>query len=147
MFLVASGVGTTFFTVGTLAVSMAQRQGYKMPPAVMVLSLVGGLLALGAGVLILRYTRPRSARGAAQALLADGRQPVLFLRSFADDDTAAQVEDVAPVNIHSREEQLAAALGAVGPVIAVGRPGSRCRCWGRRGSTCRSTTGSRRYCG
>ncbi|MGC0318733.1 transferase [Kitasatospora acidiphila] len=123
VFLVASGVGTTFFTVGTLAVSMAQRQGYKMPPEVMVLSLVGGLLALGAGVLILRYTRPRSARGAAQALLADGRQPVLFLRSFADDDTAAQVEDVAPVNIHSREEQLAAALGAVGPVIAVGRPG------------------------
>ncbi|TQF02357.1 transferase [Kitasatospora acidiphila] len=122
LFLAASGVGSTFFTAGFFAVTTAQRQGYKMPPEAMVLLLVGGLLALGAGILILRYTRPRSARGAAQALLADGRQPVLFLRSFADDGTGAQVDDMAAVNIHSREEQLAAVLGAVGPVIAVGDP-------------------------
>ncbi|WP_331737268.1 transferase (plasmid) [Streptomyces sp. NBC_00984] len=124
LFLVASGIGYGLFTAGLIAAGMGQRQGYKMPPLAFVLLLAGGLAALGAGVLILRYTRPRSARGAAQALLADGRDPVLYLRSFADDDAAAQVDDSgAYVSIHSREEQLTAALGAVGPVITVGRPG------------------------
>ncbi|MGW7041541.1 transferase [Streptomyces avermitilis] len=124
VYLVASGVGYGLFAGGAIAANTAQRQGTKMPPVVFMLLLVGGLAALGAGVLILRHTRPRSARGAAQALLADGRQPVLYLRSFADDDTAAQVDDSAAyVSIHSREEQLAGALGAVGPVITVGRPG------------------------
>ncbi|MFF7603146.1 transferase [Streptomyces mirabilis] len=124
VFLVASGVGYGLFAGGIFAASVAQRNGNKMPPLAFMLLLVGGLVALGAGVLILRYTRPRSARGAAQALLADGREPVLYLRSFADDDTAAQVDDSAAyVSIHSREEQLTGALSAVGPVITVGRPG------------------------
>ncbi|WP_025357717.1 hypothetical protein [Kutzneria albida] len=123
VFLAASGAGYGLFAAGFFAVTMAQRQGYKLPVATQVLLLPCGLAALGAGFLVLRYSRPRSARGAAQALLADGREPVLYLRSFADDDSAARVEDGAPVNLHSREEQLAGALGAVGPVIAVGRPG------------------------
>ncbi len=124
VFLLASGAGYVLFTAGCIAVSGAQRQGYTMAPMTMVGVLVGGLATLGAGLLSLRYTRPRSVRGAAQALLADGRQPVLYLRSFADDDAAAQVDDsVSFVSIHSREEQLTAALGAVGPVITVGRPG------------------------
>ncbi|MET7799049.1 transferase [Streptomyces decoyicus] len=122
-FLVGSWVGYVLFTTGTFTVTMAQQRGYKLPLEAQVLLLLGGLAALGAGVLILRYCRPRSARSAAQALLADGRQPVLYLRSFADDDTAARVDDGAPVNLHSREEQLAGALSAFGPVIAVGRPG------------------------
>ncbi|GAA1931410.1 transferase [Streptantibioticus ferralitis] len=123
VFLAASGVGYGLFTAGFLAVSTAQRQGYKMTLAAQVLLLPCGLAALGAGILVLRYTRPRSAGGAVQALLADGRRPVLYLRSFNDDDSAARVDDVAAVNIHSREEQLAGALGTLGPVIAVGRPG------------------------
>ncbi|MFF4508053.1 transferase [Streptomyces sp. NPDC001401] len=124
MFVVAGAAGYGLFAGGAIAATTAQRQGYKLPPVDFVLLLVGGLAALGVGVLLLRYTRPRSARGAAQALLADGRKPVLYLRSFADDDTAAQVDDSAAyVSLHSREEQLAGALGAVGPVITVGRPG------------------------
>ncbi|MFC9926569.1 transferase [Streptomyces sp. NPDC127190] len=124
LFLVASGVGYVLFASGVIAVSTAQRKGSDMPPTAFMLSLVGGLAALGAGVLILRPSRPRSARGAAQALLADGRRPVLYLRSFTDDDTTAQVDDSAAfIGLHSREEQLTGALGAVGPVITVGRPG------------------------
>ncbi|MEV0375165.1 transferase [Streptomyces sp. NPDC050636] len=122
VFLVANSVGYALFATGFLAASMSQQQGHKMPLEEQVLLLAGGLAALGSGVLTLRYTRPRSARGAAQALLADGRRPVLYLRSFDDDDTTNQVDDGAVVNIHSREEQLAGALGAVGPVIAVGKP-------------------------
>ncbi|MCX5208833.1 transferase [Kitasatospora sp. NBC_00240] len=123
LFLAAGSVGYTLFIGGFMAVSMVQRNGRELPPATQILMLPLGLAALGAGFLILRYTRPRSTRGAARALQADGRRPVLYLRSFADDHTAAQVDDGTALNIHSREEQLAAALGAFGPVIAVGRPG------------------------
>ncbi|MEU9483407.1 transferase [Streptomyces decoyicus] len=123
VFLVGSWVGYGLFATGTFTVTMAQQRGHELPLEAQVPLLLGGLGALGASALILRCCRPRSARSAAQALLADGRQPVLYLRSFADDDTAARVDDGAPVNLHSREEQLAAALSAFGPVIAVGRPG------------------------
>ncbi|WP_457033984.1 transferase [Kitasatospora sp. P5_F3] len=123
LFLTASSIGYTLFGCGFIAVGTAQRSGYKQPLAAQILMLPLGLAAVGAGFLILKYARPRSTRGAARALQADGRQPVLYLRSFADDHTAAQIDDGIPLNIHSREEQLAAALGAFGPVIAVGRPG------------------------
>ncbi|MGW2599921.1 transferase [Streptomyces klenkii] len=123
VFVAASGAGYALFTAGFFAVTMAQQRGHKMPLAAQVLLLPGGLAALGAGFLVLRYSRPRSARGAVRALLADGRRPVLYLRSFADDHTAAQVDDGPNLNIHSREEQLAGVLGAFGPVIAVGKPG------------------------
>ncbi|MGW1871481.1 hypothetical protein ACWCPS_38930 [Streptomyces mauvecolor] len=122
LFLTANGAGCVLFTAGCFAASAAQQQGDRMSPEALVGSLVGGLLAIWAGTVVLRATRPRAARGAAQELLADGRRPVLFLRSFDDDRTAAQVEDAADLHIHSREEQLAAALKAVGPVIAVSPP-------------------------
>ncbi|MGW2403173.1 transferase [Streptomyces sp. NPDC001739] len=123
VFLAGSWVGYGLFATGSLAAATSEQRGYTMPLETQVLLLLGGLAALGAGVLVLRHCRPRSARSAAQALLADGRKPVLYLRSFADDDTAASVDDGVPVNIHSREEQLAGALSAFGPVIAVGKPG------------------------
>ncbi|MFI6898190.1 transferase [Streptomyces sp. NPDC050256] len=124
VFLLASSVGYVLLVAGFITVSTAQRRGHEMSPLRLMLSLVGGLAVFGAAVLILRYTRPRSVRGAARALLADGRQPVLYLRSFADDDVAAQVDDSGSfISLHSREEQFTAALGAVGPVITVGRPG------------------------
>ncbi|MEV5598021.1 transferase [Streptomyces sp. NPDC052496] len=124
VFLAADGLGYGLFAGGFLVAGAAQRKGTALSPPAFVLLLIGGLAALGAGVVILRWARPRSARGAVQALLADGREPVLYLRSFADDDAAAQVDDAGSyISLHSREEQLAGALGAVGPVITVGRPG------------------------
>ncbi|MFE7302774.1 transferase [Streptomyces sp. NPDC057579] len=124
VFLLASSAGYVLLAGGAIAVGTAQRRGYEVSPTLLMLWLVGGLAAIGAGVLSLRYTRPRSVRGAARALLVDGRKPVLYLRSFADDDTAAHVDDSASfVSLHSREEQFTAALGAVGPLITVGRPG------------------------
>ncbi|MFJ3219514.1 transferase [Kitasatospora sp. NPDC086801] len=125
LFLTASSAGYALFVGGIILAGTAQRTGtdQRTGTAAQLLMLPAGLAALGAGFLILRYTRPRSTRDAVHALRADGRRPVLYLRSFADDRTAAQVDDGQPLNIHSREEQLAAALGAFGPVIAVGRPG------------------------
>ncbi|MFD5462337.1 transferase [Kitasatospora sp. NPDC127059] len=124
LFLIASGLGYTLFVGGMFLVAKARRTDMDVPPvAVQLEMLPGGLVAIGVGFLILRYTRPRSTRNAVAALRADGRRPVLYLRSFADDRTAAQIDDGQELNIHSREEQLAAALRAFGPVIAVGRPG------------------------
>ncbi|MET8544341.1 transferase [Kitasatospora sp. NPDC004799] len=118
----ANTAGYLLFGVGTLAVAASERGGTMTLEASFAV-LVGGAAAAGAGLLVLRHTRPHAARGAAQTLLRDGRDPVLYLRSFDDDETAARVDDGADINLHSREEQLAAALGVVGPVIAVGRPG------------------------
>lgn len=57
----------------------------------------------------------------------DNRPPVLYLRSFADDAiTAAGVSSGAAwsgLAVKTEEEQLAKVLSAIGPVVAVGRPG------------------------
>lgn len=119
---VANTAGYVLFGGGILAVAVSER-GDRMTLEASVAVLVGGVAAAGAGFLVLRRTRPHAVRGAAQALLRDGRDPVLYLRSFDDDETAARVDDWADLTVHPREEQLAAALAVVGPVIAVGRPG------------------------
>ncbi|WP_051829896.1 MULTISPECIES: hypothetical protein [Streptomyces] len=119
----ANSLGLILLGGGTYAVTMSEQQGHKMPLEQQLLLLLGGLASLAVGLLILRRTRPYAARSAARTLRLDGRKPVLYLRSFGDDETAAEVDDGGEVNLHTREEQLAAALGAVGPVIAVGRPG------------------------
>ncbi|WP_051710418.1 hypothetical protein [Streptomyces sp. NRRL S-350] len=119
----ANSLGLVLFGGGAYTVDLSERRGHTMSLERQFLLLAGGLAAVGAGLLILRRTRLHAARPAARALLLDGRRPVLYLRSFDDDGIAAEIDDGADFNLHSREEQLARALGAIGPVIAVGRPG------------------------
>nr|WNW40447.1 transferase [Streptomyces sp. Li-HN-5-13] len=124
VFLVLCGVGYVLLAGGLGGANAGRQKVGTMPLALSALLLVAGLVAMGAGVLLLRWARPRAARSAARALLADGRAPVLYLRSFADDATSARADDSGmAVNVHTREEEFAAALGAFGPMIAVGRPG------------------------
>ncbi|MEU8920138.1 transferase [Kitasatospora sp. NPDC048545] len=118
----ANSIGLMLFGAGTYAVTMSEQRGHTMPMESQFLLLFGGLAATGAGLLVLRRTRPYAGRPAARALLRDGREPVLYLRSFDDDEIAAQVEDGADFNINTREEQFVGALGVFGPVIAVGQP-------------------------
>ncbi|MGW1173287.1 transferase [Kitasatospora sp. NPDC002543] len=115
---VANAAGGVLCGGGSIAVAVAE-QSDVLPPRESLLLLAGGSAAAAAGLLILRRTRPYTAPGAAQALLRDGRRPVLYLRSFDDDEAAAR----EGADLRTREVQFAAALGAVGPVIAVGRPG------------------------
>jgi hypothetical protein len=128
VFVVLNGFGFLFLVPGFFGVITA-TQAHQLPVVARLLTGLGALIAIAAGTLILRQSRHRTARGAASALRADGRRPVLYLRSFADDETAATVDrmpggvEVSALSIYSREEQLAGALSAVGPVIAVGRPG------------------------
>ncbi len=62
----------------------------------------------------------------APAVLAqDRRPPVLYLRSFRDDDATHTGFErfLLRVNYRSEEEELAATFAEVGPLVAVGRPG------------------------
>ncbi|MEV7770976.1 transferase [Kitasatospora sp. NPDC086791] len=118
----ADSVGLMLFGAGTSAVTVSEQRGHTMPLESQFLLLFGGLATLGAGLLVIRRTRPYAGRPAAQALLRDGREPVLYLRSFDDDEIAAQIDDGADFNINTREEQFVGALGVIGPVIAVGQP-------------------------
>jgi hypothetical protein len=84
----------------------------------------GGLLA-GLGVAVVLVTRIARAIGlrlrtwrAEQILAHDPRPPVLYLRSFLQDERL-------PGTSESFEQSLASVMGEVGPVIAVGRPGER----------------------
>jgi hypothetical protein len=127
VFLVISGLGTVLLLAGFVAGVMVFRIR-EIPWSARGFILLGCVVSLTASVLILRRSRPRSARDAVQTLRADGRKPVLYLRSFADDVTAANVDAIpggiqnALVSIHTREEQLAGSLNAIGPVVAVGKP-------------------------
>ncbi len=128
VFLVVSGAGYVVLVAGFAAVVAATRAG-TLPWGVRGLFLAGGVIGLPIAYLVLRYSRPRAVRGAAQALRADWRRPVLYLRDFDDDQEGAVVDGQAEtawtgmVSILSREEQLIGALGAFGPVVAVGVPG------------------------
>lgn len=133
VFLVVNGIGNTLLLAGFLGVVTAVWTLFRAPIPLTVrgLILVGAIIALPAAYFILRYSRPRAARGAAQALRADWRKPVLYLRGFGDDPDAAIVEQLpgawltGMVRAQSREEELIGALNSLGPVIAVGRPGER----------------------
>ncbi|WP_197288319.1 hypothetical protein [Nocardia sp. NRRL S-836] len=128
VFLVVTGAGYVLLVAGFVAVVAATRTN-ELPWAVRGLFLAGGVVGLPIAYLVLRYSRPRAVRGAAQAVRADWRRPVLYLRDFGDDQEAAVVDGqtetawTGMVSILSREEQLIGALGAFGPVVAVGIPG------------------------
>jgi len=87
------------------------------------------LIALGAGTL--RRGWRHEAASAEEAMAADPRPPVIYLRSFADDGrmllASAGRWSPSRVGAHfvatSAEQELAFVLERIGPVIAIGKPG------------------------
>ena len=84
--------------------------------------LPAGLLTYRSGVRNVRDVRMETAPTVQDELASDPRAPVLYLRSFKHDSTAARVEYM---DNHSDEEQLSAVLRRIGPVVAVGDPAER----------------------
>ncbi len=129
-FLGVSGIGYTLMVSAFFAVVTATT-AYQLPWGVRGIILACGVAVLPVAYFVLKYSRPRAVRGAAQALRADWRKPVLYLRGFGNDPEAAILDEVpgmlstGMLSIHSREEHLIGALGAFGPVVAVGRPGEQ----------------------
>ncbi|HNN94378.1 hypothetical protein [Haliangium sp. UPWRP_2] len=85
-------------------------------------------LALGLAWLMIKliqFGRRLQVPTADEVLARDARPPVLYLRSFRDDDATHAVFErwLLRVNYRSEEEELAATFAEVGPLVAVGRPG------------------------
>lgn len=82
------------------------------------------------GMESLRYGRRLEAVPAGHLLELDPRPPVVYFRSFEDDEIGSQSLSLggiqggkARVVILTEEEQIAKAMQAIGPVIALGKPG------------------------
>ena len=115
-FLNLAGIGVTL-----LAVAMVMLFGREALPFLavgQVLIVSGVVLGQMTGALPLQYLRKCSAKSADEILASDG-SPVLYLRSFQDDDEAEQISGWYLTD----EEQVTLALSDLGPVIAVGEPG------------------------
>jgi len=85
----------------------------------------GALLFAGAaGQRMSNFGKQLRQRDALTVLARDGRAPVLFLRSFADEDVVDLTSRTGK-GIRRSEETLCDALRDVGPVIAIGRPGEQ----------------------
>jgi TM2 domain-containing membrane protein YozV len=77
-----------------------------------------------------RKSRQLGALGADQAMARDPRPPVLYLRSFADDGAALMGDQswwmrrgASVTALVTPEQEMADILDAVGPVVAIGKPG------------------------
>jgi hypothetical protein len=100
--------------------------------SVILLAGIAVLALLGrSGVLLVRRGWKYHAPSAQAALEQDPRPPVVYIRSFADDDaillgSRAQrllLSTFTYMAAVSPEQELARILGRVGPVVAIGRPG------------------------
>ena len=101
-----------FFCIFLLA--RLQWTGNQMGLAI---GLVTGLIMIAAAIMRAVGKRLRI-KGENKKSNSDARRPVLYLRSFQDDQTSIAATD-------TREEHLSSVLEEVGPVIAIGRPGDR----------------------
>jgi hypothetical protein len=103
------------------------------PGLLALLMIMVGIGVVLAGTAVLRLGRSRSRATAAELRALDPRPPVLYLRSFADDDVRLPtvlsprrpfIEMFSLRTADPFEESLAWELGSYGPVVAVGRPGA-----------------------
>jgi hypothetical protein len=81
-----------------------------------------------AGVALTDHALRRRAANAAAVMAADPRPPVLYLRPFDEDLQQARGGSAlrlapAPYMGLSAEQQIGRVLGAIGPLVAIGRPG------------------------
>ena len=105
----------------------------RLSPNALALVIVSvGVIVTMTATAVLRFGRARGRSGAEQTRRHDRRSPVLYLRSFNDDDVALPcvlsarrpfLELFTLRTTDPFEESLAWELGTYGPVTAVGRPG------------------------
>ena len=91
-----------------------------------------GMILIVAGAMLFRIARMRARRGAQKLRKRDHRSPILYLRSFEDDNLSIAVvpsarrpflELLRLRGTDPFEEAIAWELEPYGPVVAVGRPG------------------------
>ena len=132
----------------------------------MVLVIAGFLLAflnpifaiipLYAAYLLLRRGKKHSVERGESVLQGDTRPPVVYLRSFKDEELESSVFDrfknlassdktwlaaTVPNNGIQEQDALGYVFRKIGPYIALGRPGENFRNWARRSFTLLMTNG------
>jgi hypothetical protein len=81
------------------------------------------VLVMIIGLRLIRSSRPRLARSAETALAGDKRAPVLYLRSFRDDEFMQHYSTaVDEPQGRTNEQALASIFSLVGPVVALSEP-------------------------
>lgn len=115
--------------LGSLAYSGGRSHGTDDPAATL-LMLFGGLAALTVGGVTKYYGRQLSAKTMAETLSDDGGPTILYLRSFAGDEsntlflgTISGIATIGGSTPSSHEECLAAVFKDYGRLIAIGKPG------------------------
>lgn len=98
-------------------------------PIFSVLFIVSGLF-FSLSIVMYRYGKKLTASTGKEVLSKDARPPVLYLRSFLDDDmTSTEIEGMLPYFIphfdKTEEEILARIFSRIGPCIAIGEPGEK----------------------
>jgi hypothetical protein len=87
----------------------------------------GGGLSGVIGLVLVRSGKEFQAAASRENAVRDPRPPVIYLRSFAADaETAKGTKPSLPFlqeTIETEEEQLAKAIGGIGPLVAIGNPG------------------------
>lgn len=86
------------------------------------------IVGIYGGAQLIGWGRRLRAIPAEQQLVSDPRSPVLFLRSFEDDDLLDPTPRMIPLgDMFPRryEESLAKPLNKIGPMISIGRPGNK----------------------
>ena len=111
--------------------------GIALPLLIIAISAGLCVFVAAVGSLLCRIGKKLTAQQAESLLLRDSRNPVLYLRSFADDHVAAtpvaggqRVDVIHPILAESftgetEEEVLAIEMNRIGPCVAVGMPGER----------------------
>ncbi len=126
-------LGSLIMVAATLAPTIAAYAldlSYRSEDELLPLILLGSLVVYAAflwGVRLISIGRRMRAPPAQDVLGADPRGPVLFLRSFEDDDLIDPTPLMVPMgDMFQRryEETLCKPLSTIGPVISVGRPGN-----------------------
>jgi uncharacterized RDD family membrane protein YckC len=125
-------VGVVFIVVGVL-LDLAWFKTATKIEGVWIIGVIG-VVCFSSGVGCYRLGKKLRAESAEEILARDPRPPVLYLRSFRDDEkTAATIKgfrmpfspEVPIEGLATEEEQLAMVADRVGPFLAIGQPGER----------------------
>ncbi|WP_203996547.1 hypothetical protein [Virgisporangium aurantiacum] len=127
------GLGVVGLCVFFLALGIAsiRTHGESLGEGVVAFGVAAGIGGAVAGFLTVvgaafsALGRRHLAAGAEALMRRDERPPVLYLRPFTLDPVAGEVRVRQPFMSrgHTEEEEIVDAFAAIGPVIAIGRPG------------------------
>lgn len=120
------------FCIGTAAIGFATGD-HVLLRTVSILALFVGLGVIGFSAFPARFVRRLAMTKIKITLRQDNRPPILFLRSFQDDDIyvhvdsysrGSQVEKLALLEETTFEDHIAWVASRFGPVTAIGQPGT-----------------------